>query len=624
MISLKSQFGIQRKFWISAAAFCILFLRPVQSSYLLAPIVIGSVAWGASRSEAFYLAANQKDKKTAGVSFLISCLSAFLYAAIWLRTRRLVSLRFFDKEKAIPYLAAAVVCGLLSVYFVYTILRILRISHKEKGRNLDCLEFRREKTWVFLMAAISITVCSTSSPVYPLNDWVDTNCFFTVGKSMLYGKIPYRDLYEQKGPLLYMLYSLAYPISHTSFLGVWLLEIVAAYSFLRLAYRLFLQLTGRKSLLSVLLTAVLTYTSPAFLKGGSAEEFCLPLLMTAFCIGSDAVRNERKLSKKECILIGLTSGAVFWIKYSLAGFYLGFILVPAWMMIRNKETGALVRAVLLIIGGVALISGPILIYFYANNALGDLWNAYFFNNIHVYGKSTGISALIKALLSGMASMITYNDAVLILMAMALCALILRKRKEEFLFLLLSFCFSFLLIYAGGRNMKYYSEILCMFIPACLAELWIITRSVLQKDLLLPGLKKWVLPVLLVASLFGTENNYLLKYQKTDMPQYVFAEMISETPGATLFNYGALDLGLYTVCDIIPSCRYFCMLNLPSDEMFQEMDRYMSEGVTDFIVSRGITVESTHYELIAQMSFQDSGTVYPYYLYKNTELKSSYS
>ena len=173
-------------------------------------------------------------------------------------------------------------------------------------------------------------------------------------------------------------------------------------------------------------------------------------------------------------------------------------------------------------------------------------------------------------------------------------------------------------------MKYYSEILCMFIPACLAELWIITRSVLQKDLLLPGLKKWVLPVLLVASLFGTENNYLLKYQKTDMPQYVFAEMISETPGATLFNYGALDLGLYTVCDIIPSCRYFCMLNLPSDEMFQEMDRYMSEGVTDFIVSRGITVESTHYELIAQMSFQDSGTVYPYYLYKNTELKSSYS
>ena len=54
---------------------------------------------------------------------------------------------------------------------------------------------------------------------------------------MLFGVVPYRDLYEQKGPLLYALYALAYPVSHRSFFGVWLMEIAAAYAFLNLSYR---------------------------------------------------------------------------------------------------------------------------------------------------------------------------------------------------------------------------------------------------------------------------------------------------------------------------------------------------------------------------------------------------
>ena len=53
-----------------------------------------------------------------------------------------------------------------------------------------------------LAAFLTITVCSKSSFLYPLNDWVDVNCFFTVGRGMLHGLVPYRDLYEQKGDLL--------------------------------------------------------------------------------------------------------------------------------------------------------------------------------------------------------------------------------------------------------------------------------------------------------------------------------------------------------------------------------------------------------------------------------------
>ena len=54
--------------------------------------------------------------------------------------------------------------------------------------------------YCFALAALFLLIGSKSSPLYPMNDWVDVNCFFTMGKSLLAGKVPYVDLYEQKGP----------------------------------------------------------------------------------------------------------------------------------------------------------------------------------------------------------------------------------------------------------------------------------------------------------------------------------------------------------------------------------------------------------------------------------------
>ena len=75
-----------------------------------------------------------------------------------------------------------------------------------------------------LSALAFLSVCSKSSFLYPMNDWVDVQCFFTVGRGILQGKMPYLDLYEQKGPVLYLLFALAALISRESFLGVFFLE----------------------------------------------------------------------------------------------------------------------------------------------------------------------------------------------------------------------------------------------------------------------------------------------------------------------------------------------------------------------------------------------------------------
>ena len=77
------------------------------------------------------------------------------------------------------------------------------------------------------LAALMLLFASQCSPLYPINLWDDANCLLTVGRVMQRGGVLYRDIYEQKGPLLYLIHALAACISDTSFWGVYVLEIPA-------------------------------------------------------------------------------------------------------------------------------------------------------------------------------------------------------------------------------------------------------------------------------------------------------------------------------------------------------------------------------------------------------------
>ena len=92
----------------------------------------------------------------------------------------------------------------------------------------DYLDNKKIIIAILLVASIfTLLICSKNSPLYPYNDWVDGNAFFTMGKGMFNGKVPYKDLFEQKGPLLYLIYGIGYLISHDTFLGVYLLEVIS-------------------------------------------------------------------------------------------------------------------------------------------------------------------------------------------------------------------------------------------------------------------------------------------------------------------------------------------------------------------------------------------------------------
>ena len=76
-------------------------------------------------------------------------------------------------------------------------------------------------------ALLLMTVGSMTSFLFPLHTGVDQNCFLTVARAWLSGRLPYRDIFEQKGPLLYLLHIPAAAFPQTRFLGVYLVQAAA-------------------------------------------------------------------------------------------------------------------------------------------------------------------------------------------------------------------------------------------------------------------------------------------------------------------------------------------------------------------------------------------------------------
>jgi len=101
----------------------------------------------------------------------------------------------------------------------------------------------------------------------------------------MHGLVPYRDLFEQKGPLLYFLYGLASLVSYRTFIGGFILEVIAFSFFLFFSFKSMMLFIEKKAALILLpVMAILILNLKAFTHGGSAEELCLPWWQSASTI----------------------------------------------------------------------------------------------------------------------------------------------------------------------------------------------------------------------------------------------------------------------------------------------------------------------------------------------------
>lgn len=494
---------------------------------------------------------------------------------------------------------------------------------------------------LILSAAVTITFVSTSSPLYPFNPWDDANCFFTLGRGIIHGLVPYRDLYEQKGPLLYFIYALAALISEKSFIGGWIAECVFASLFAVFSWKTAkLFVDPPKFALAVMpLFLGLTYSSRLFNFGGNAEEICFPLLTIAFYFGLKAIVKGNSLpSKTEALICGLITGVLFWIKYTFVGFILGFCLYIIIIAIKRKEFNLLLSLVWRFLAGFAILSAPILIYFAANGSLTYLWEAYFYNNIFLYHSGVGKTTLSNIPVIKNIYIPSYAVIVLsvkypkfgIMLLLSIISLFFIKkeyRKKTVFLFVITFALSLGFIFTKSSFIYYYVYLeacyFCLILVPVIKGLNIVSKSFKQNPGFMKGIVSGALIVFYCIVLLLSKNIYLIFQKKDYLAQFRYAETINEVPDAKILTYYVMDSGFYTAAGKLPSNRFFCYLNIASSypAIFEEQDRLIEAGYFDFIVTAySFEADWDNYVLVSEetdtyVDYTGEKSLYGYRLYK---------
>ena len=247
----------------------------------------------------------------------------------------------------------------------------------------------------FIIAFLVLLFTSKNSFLYVFNDWVDANSFFTLGKGMFNGLIPYKDIFEQKGPLLYLIYGIGYLISHKTFHGVFILEVISLTIFLYYTHKIFTMYFDKKYSLFLLPSLAMIITvSIFFAHGGSCEEFCLPFFaVSTYYYIKHFIKKE--LTKKEILINGLIAGCILMMKYTLLGFWIAFCLFVCINYLRKKEIKKILIFCLLFLLGMLIPFMIGIVYFLINNGIKEFINVYFIFNITAYSDSEKIGIIGK-------------------------------------------------------------------------------------------------------------------------------------------------------------------------------------------------------------------------------------
>lgn len=89
-------------------------------------------------------------------------------------------------------------------------------------------KFARNQTiYIFLIFLILILIVGILSlPTKENIPGRDSGVFLYIGQQILDGSIPYRDIWDHKGPVIYYINAVGLFIGHGSLWGVWLVQLI--------------------------------------------------------------------------------------------------------------------------------------------------------------------------------------------------------------------------------------------------------------------------------------------------------------------------------------------------------------------------------------------------------------
>lgn len=220
-----------------------------------------------------------------------------------------------------------------------------------------------------VITCIAMLICSAyDSPLFPLYNSSDSAIFMLIGKGITEGKLPYVDLFDHKGPVLFWIEAFGWWIVGRT--GIWIVETIGAIVSVFLLIRICEQLRSNWSL-PILGTAVV-YLS-YFGRGNLCENYSLPFIL--FCVFLTVRYFQSNIIKhpwKYAFAYGVCFAILAFIRVNNATVICGFVLCIIIRLAVAREYKNLIENVAAGLAGILIVTVPICLYFYMKGALQDM------------------------------------------------------------------------------------------------------------------------------------------------------------------------------------------------------------------------------------------------------------
>ncbi len=309
-------------------------------------------------------------------------------------------------------------------------------------------------------------IVSLQSPLNILikngNVGTDSSVFQTVAMYMENGFMPYKDIFDHKGPLLYVINWLGFKINESH--GIWIIEVLALLCTFFMIYKTARLFCNRfYSCLTLLASSAALFI---YFEGGNmTEEYAMPFIAVSFYIFADYFLNQN-ISRLRLIVCGLSFGAICMLRINMAAIWVVFCAAVLVDTLRMKKMKDLLYFICFFLVGVLLIILPLVIWLIRGNAFQDFINDYFvFNSAYI---SDGVRASWRNRYTSLTNFF-YNPLVLLSAAYAGWSFVEEKSIFYAAYVIAHF-FTLLCICMSGQTYGHYGMILIPLIALSIARI----------------------------------------------------------------------------------------------------------------------------------------------------------
>ena len=401
--------------------------------------------------------------------------------------------------------------------------------------------------WWSIFSFLICYYSSYVSPYYEIPVSCDPIIYHLMGRGMMEGLMPYRDLFDQKGPFIFLIYGFSYTLCGSYWL-VFVLEVFAVTASMIFCYKAaLLFVSGKKAFIVSLLILYSMCSFHYYAGGGHPSEFILPFQFAAI-YGVCRLYRDPDRFVRTGVVFGAGIGMALLLKFNLAAFW----FVPfLYVLYRARMTGKAWIFTGSVGGTLLLMLTPCLWYFYSRGALLDLYEGYIVFNAGYGADAVSFKEMCRNYSQWVKRDIMYPSMLMYIVGGA-GVILSRMPAREKIYYTAAFLITCMGVQGNGKtHFNHYAQTL---IPFAAVGYLVVARMIHVEEVVSRKWRRWLFPLVVAGVMACTFLNCVDFSCRSRAREWMSAFALPDTsdePGG-----GECLCSPWAACRMVLLCQWF--------------------------------------------------------------------